>query len=466
MSKGIKRLILGLLVVLVIVISGAIIYINVLLSRINYVPADQVQQTQEQDIASEDSSPEESLADSELNLREEIQQTVLSEEEQRALAEQEKRKNVTNVLLLGVDRRSSSGLSRSDTMLIATLDNNNKKLKLTSLMRDMYVPIPGQGENRINSACSKGGPALLMQTINENFSMDLEYYVLVDFRMFEKIVDKLGGVELELSEGEVAEANDCIAGLNKQQGVELEDGFITKRGGNIRLTGKQALGYARIRHFGDGDYARTSRQFKILKAIMEKFMDIDPIKQQGVLYDVLEYVETNLPKTKIIDLAFKALSIGPSELMHYRLPVEGSFESKKVRGMSVLLPDIPANAKLLHEFVYNATEVEALPGSNTGRGVYHPKTTPTPEIQYLTDQEGNLILDENGNPIPLDFQYLTDEAGNLVLDENGNPIPLEGQTETLPEEESLPDESEELLPDESGEELPEEDNGLIEEPAA
>lgn len=449
--KTSTKVIIAILIVVITLILAAVVFVGVLLSRINRVSVEEqttlVQQQQEEYQQAIDEGrieAEEKLEDSELDLKKEVEQTQLSKEDLEALAEQEKRAGAINVLLIGVDRRGTNGLSRSDTMMIATLDVKNKRLKLTSLMRDMYVPIPGYGENRINSACATGGPGLVMQTINENFEMDLEKYVLVDFKMFEKIVDKLGGITINLSAGEVAEANDCIAGLNKQRGDDLEDGFITKEKGDIRLTGKQALGYARIRHFGNGDYARTSRQAKVLQAIFSKFVDAGAVKQTQILYDVLPLVETNIESTEILSLATRVLSVGTTEIMHYRLPVEDYYKAKTVRGMSVLLPDIPMNAQKLHWFIYEATEVEALPGSNTKAGTYHPKATPTPTAQYLTDENGALILDADGNPIPID--PASQESGTLAE-----------ETPSLPEESDLPEESplpdDQNIPDEDGEDF-------------
>lgn len=448
------------LIVAMILLAIAAGAIAIMLGRVKRVSleeaaiiAQQEQEQRQQDIENGllDAEDEEPDIENELTLIEEVEQSQLTEEELRAIAETEKRAGAVNVLLIGVDRRGKSGYSRSDTLLIATLDKKNQRLKLTSLMRDMYVPISGNGENRINYACAKGGPGLLMQTINENFSMDLTTYVLVDFDMFDKIVDKLGGVTVEMSEGEVSEANDCIAGLNLQQGRERTSGLITQRSGKIKLTGQQALGYCRIRHFGSGDYARTSRQFKVLRAIYDKFMKVDAGKKLTVLYDVLPYVETNMTDDQIIALATAVISmnVNSSELMHYRLPAEGTYKSAKVKGMQVLLPDIPANTLALHRFIYEATEAEVLPGSDTGKGVYTPKP--------YYDEEGNLI-DPNASPTAAPSESpLPDELPEETSLPEESPLPDE-----LPEETSLPEESpiptselpeggEEILPD-----LPEE----------
>ncbi len=443
MSKS-KKFFLGVLIALLVVLAAAAIFISVMLGRVRRVSLEEAaaiaQQEQEQlkeDIASGVVEAEPDL-ENEVTLQDEMEQTQLTEEETQAIAQEDKRDGAVNILLIGVDRRGRSGYSRSDTLLIATLDKKNSRLKLTSLMRDMYVPIPGKGENRINSSCAAGGPGLLMDTINEDFSMDLTQYVLVDFNMFEKIVDKLGGVTIEMSAGEVSEANDCIAGLNLQRGKDRRSGLIEKKSGSIKLTGKQALGYSRIRHFGNGDYARTSRQFKVLKAIYKKFMAVDTGKKLSVLYDVLPLVETNMGTDDIVSLMTTVVSMGvnPDDLMHYRLPVEGTYKAKTIKGMSVLVPDIPANTKALHEFIYNATSVEALPGSNTGTGTYHPKPAGTEEPSPSPDAE-TPDTETPGDGIPEE----TDAP------EETDSIPVEDDSEEIPGEDLIPDEEATPTPD-------------------
>ncbi len=457
MKRIATRTLAVILIIAIVLLAIAAGAIAVMLGRVKRVSLEEAaeiaqkeQEQREQDIESGliGEEDEDQDIENEVTLIDEIEQSKLTNEELRAIEETQKREGAVNILLIGVDRRGSSGYSRSDTLLIATLDKKNSRLKLTSLMRDMYVPISGSGENRINSACAKGGPGLLMQTINDNFSMDLSTYVLVDFDMFDKIVDKLGGVTIEMSEGEVSEANDCIAGLNLQQGRERTKGLITKRSGKIKLTGQQALGYCRIRHFGNGDYARTSRQFKVLRAIYEKFMQVDAGKKLSVLYDVLPYVETNMADDQIIGLVTTVISmnINADALMHYRLPVEGTFKSTNIRGMQVLLPDIPANTLALHRFIYEATEAEVLPGSDTGRGTYHPKA--------YYDENGNLI-DPNAPPTPTPAEFPLPEGSPPAESPLPEESPAPTATVEIPEggEETVPDLPEETPPPDDEEDI-------------
>lgn len=416
-----KKLLIGIGAGVGVLAVLIVVYVFVILGRVQHVSLDEAREQAEQSLASgesaellieasplpvaaNDSDFSDDLIDaSDVNLSD-VPQTELNEEDTNALLK-DFNPDVVNVLLMGVDRRGSKGVSRADTMFIATLDKPNKKLKLSSLMRDMYVPIPDHGEQRINVSTVYGGPGLAIDTINSNFSMDLEYYVSIDFRMFEKMVDALGGITMTLTAGEVSAANDCIAGLNKQRGVEdIRKGFITKAG-SVQLNGTQALGYARIRHYGNGDYQRTNRQFKVLLTIFNKFKKMGLVKQQKVIYDILPFVETNLSSTQILDMALSVLSLDTEEVLHYRLPVDGAYQSRMIKGMAVLLPDINANAVALHEFIFRMTDSpiqkESLAVGTIGTYVPPPPldATPAPE-DPLQQQDVPQDPAQQGQPTP------------------------------------------------------------------
>ena len=223
----------------------------------------------------------------------------------------------TNILLVGADRRGSSGGANADVMMIATVDKKHGALKLTTIMRDMLVDldVEGQGYGKLNSADSLGGYDALMSTINNSFHLNITEYVMVDFTMFESIVDKLEGVTVKMTAEEISAANDCIAGLNKERGVEyLWDGFIFAEAGNVKLTGKQALGFARVRHI-DSDFSRTQRQFMILNAIYAKFRSMSLAKQYQALYDLLPLVETNMTSERILKVGVIALGMNADGLL-------------------------------------------------------------------------------------------------------------------------------------------------------
>ena len=307
-------------------------------------------------------------------------QTFLTDAQKAAIqAQNANTSEYTNILLVGVDRRGTRGNSNADVIMVASIDRHNGRLKLTSLLRDLYVPIEGYEPSRINSAAAKGGIPLLMRTVNAALQMDIKNYVLVDFSMFEDIVDKLDGVTVRMSAEEISAANDNIAGLNKQRNVSyLWDGFIFAEPGNVRLTGKQALGYARIRHL-DSDFVRTNRQFKVLTAIFAKFRSKNLTKQYELLYDLMPMVETDLTPAQIIDIAISALSMDTQGLLHMAVPQEEHYKSGRIGGSSVLIMDMPMHAWLVHRFIYTSVE-EPEEAKVLSGGKSLPPRTPGPTL--------------------------------------------------------------------------------------
>ncbi|MDM0773816.1 LCP family protein [Clostridium perfringens] len=166
---------------------------------------------------------------------------------------------ITNILLLSSDARPGEDVSRSDSIMILTIDNINKKLKVTSLMRDMLVKIDGHGEEKLNHAFAYGGPTKTIETIQNNFGIKLNNYVIVDFSAFVKVIDAINGIEVTVKDYELDELNKYIL----DGGGSEED--LLPSPGTYNLNGYQALSYARIRKVGNGEYERTERQRAVLQ---------------------------------------------------------------------------------------------------------------------------------------------------------------------------------------------------------
>ncbi len=254
-------------------------------------------------------------------------------------AEQSK-KDVINVLLIGMDNRSKTDKGRTDTMMIATVNKLTKKLKLTSFMRDLYVEIPGHDSNRLNTAYPKGGSSLLQATLMNNFGAETNGYMAVDFEMFQKIVEQIGGVEMELRKEE-------IAYLEERMGGDIQD---LSPGLNL-LNGATALEYARARYVGNGDYERTLRQRKLLQEIFHQVKTLNPIAQVKLAYTIMPMIKTDLSKGDLVRLAFTVLMMDTKELETFRIPLDDSFKEKRIRGMSVLVPDLAVNREALAAFL-------------------------------------------------------------------------------------------------------------------
>lgn len=264
----------------------------------------------------------------------------------------EKDTEVINVLLLGSDRRNKNENGRSDAIMIATLDKKNGQLKLSSIMRDLYVPIPGRQDNRINAAYSFGGPRLAMQTINQNFNLNLTRYVTVDFFGLEEIIDAIDGVQIDVKEKEVKYLNTALRELNKLDQKGKKSPELTK-GGLQTLDGKQAVAYSRIRKVGAGDSERTQRQRRVIKEIFNRMKSINPLKLPDLVASIVPYTDTNIPVSEIVSLGTSVLGIKDKKIYEYRVPAEGTYQSRTIRGMAVYVPDITENTNRLHDFLFN-----------------------------------------------------------------------------------------------------------------
>lgn len=257
-------------------------------------------------------------------------------------------KNVVNIAFFGLDRRNPDAGSRTDSIMVVSIDKDNQTVKAVSLMRDMYVPIPGKEDNRINAAYAFGGPTLAIKTINTNFGLGIRDYVAVDFFGLEKLVNRVGGVKIDVSSAEAKVLNDYLVELNRLNG----DSVPNVQAGNRVLNGRQAVAYARIRYVGHGDYERTDRQREVLNQLFKKVKAQGVAKLPGTVSAMMPYVETNLSNTEILGLAMDAAKFNTDSLQQFRLPVDGTFKSQSIRGMSVLVPNIEQNKEKLHEFIY------------------------------------------------------------------------------------------------------------------
>lgn len=260
-------------------------------------------------------------------------------------------KKVFNILLIGCDAREEGGPGRADSIILISINKESEQLIATSIMRDIYVEIPGHGNNRINAAYAYGGADLLVETVEKNFKIQIDRYASVDFFVFMDIVDQMGGVELEISDEEFLVANAYINELNKL----LDEPYGTDwlpGGGSHLLNGKQALGYSRIRYVGDADFERTQRQRAVLEQIFNKVKDYNLIELNSLLNIVLPEVTTDLTEGEVITLALGMNAYKKYELKQYRLPYDGTWRNMHIRGMSVLGIDFEENIRKLKKDLY------------------------------------------------------------------------------------------------------------------
>ena len=261
--------------------------------------------------------------------------------------------NIKSILLIGQDKQGDQTRQRSDSMILATLDKDQGTISLTSFMRDLYVAIPGYSSTRINAAYAYGGMELLDETLEENFGVQIDGNVEVDFEVFKVLVDKVGGIDLELTQAEA----DYICG--RDQSVlypqPLRTDWDLQEGVN-HLDGEQALIHARNRSIGNSDYRRTERQQDVLKAAFAKIKDLNVLEIGGLVKDVLPLVTTDLSLWDMTGYAMDVMSIGTDEIQSYRIPEDGSYTHQTIDGMQVLVPNLEQNREYLQQILYHAGE--------------------------------------------------------------------------------------------------------------
>lgn len=258
---------------------------------------------------------------------------------------------IYNILLIGEEAiGSDDGKGRTDSIVIATLDTIGKKVKLTSIMRDCFVQIPGYQDNKINSAYEKGGVSLLYKTIENNFDIHLDGCAKVNFKNFEKIVNMLGGLDITLTEDEAHYLNTTNY-ISKRQ-------YRNVKAGKNHLNGNQVLGYTRVRKRAtitgnNNDYGRTDRHRIVLNAIFEKYKTKNKVELATVMFRLLPMITSDIDSKCFEHMLNSFILMGTPKIDQLRIPANGTFKDNlKVRGMSVLILDLDANIKVIHNFVF------------------------------------------------------------------------------------------------------------------
>ena len=270
-----------------------------------------------------------------------------SERSADVLAEQ---KGVKNILLLGTDERVSGETSRSDAIIVLSINENRKKIVMTSILRDSYVEIPGYGKNRINHAYQMGGAALMIQTIENNFKIPIDSYAKVDFFSFMGIIDKLGGVPITVTQEELGYLNGYIAEINTLQGLPVNDGQLAQAG-SYQLNGKQALAYSRIRYIGT-DFARTERQRTVLDGLFQQLKTASPKELYEVVATILPDITTNIGNMDLTKMIAKSVFYMKYDIIQNRIPMDGTWNDLVVGGQEVLEIDFEANREGLKSMIY------------------------------------------------------------------------------------------------------------------
>ena len=241
--------------------------------------------------------------------------------------------DVLNILLVGSDTRSLDERGRTDSIILLSIDKKNKKTIMTSFMRDTYVTFPGLDRDgdgiddmgKINAANVYGGAELLLDTIEYNLDISVDRYFYVDFFSFAKIVDAVGGIELDISDEEAAGMEDPMGEQNNIFGNKKGTDYLDHGGKNMHVNGNQALAYARLRYVGNADFERTQRQRTVISKIVEKAKTLNPIELNSFIETTLESLTTNYTDNELYFLSYRLPFIAKYKIESQRIPEDDTF---------------------------------------------------------------------------------------------------------------------------------------------
>lgn len=338
--------------------------------------------------------------------------------------------DVFNILLVGVDARGYEEKSRSDTIILASYNKETHSVKLVSFLRDSYVKIPSKGWNKINSATAFGGVGMLINTLNENFNLDIQHYVQIKFDDFKQVIDLMGGLDVELTDAE-------IKYINKKLHVEDNDygNDVTAKPGLVHLNGTQTLWHCRNRSVGNSDFERTDRQREVLSLLLDKALNLSASQMSGLVYSMKDYVDLNVPLNLILSLGKDALINKDLTVESYRVPFDGEFSFARKGGASVLMLDMRDTVVKL----FNILELE-LPEDFELR-----IKQPVPDNKNTSHGEPTDVVNENA--VPEDVVIEVPATEDVVIGD----FNIEADSEDVSSEEDVTDETviEEVSPEES-----------------
>lgn len=297
------------------------------------------------------------------------------------VVQQSREQKIMNIALYGVDSRNNDYTGRSDAIMIVSINGNTGKIKLVSIARDSYVSVPGHYDTKINHAYAYGGPELAIQTINENFGMDIKDYVTVNFDSLADIIDEMGGIDLEVSEAERQQIN-----------AYLLAGEPLRETGMVHLNGPQAVSYSRIRKI-DSDSKRAERQRKVLSCLFEKALEISPMQYPTYVRKFAPMAETSLSNDEILQIASVGLKGSQLKLEQAAFPNDYlPSHGETISGVWYYVYDTDVAADMLNQYIYKDIPFEEYvqPSNIKRRRNYSPAPEPVrTEVPEETEEPEN-----------------------------------------------------------------------------
>lgn len=338
-KRSVKIIIAVVLVIVLLLASGVIFY----LSKLNLI---QFSNGKWKGNVSSDMNDSETLEE-----ESRMNEAIADLEEKDAVdatGEIYKDKRILNILLIGTDERteSFSNNARGDSCMILSIGKKDGSLKLASLERGMGVPIlDGRYKGQydwLTHTFRYGGADLMMREVRECFKVDVERYIRVNFTTFEKGIESVGGIDLNITAGEA----NYISRVTYQKYTA----------GQNHLNGKAALAYARCRKI-DSDWHRIERQRNVIQAVVTKTKDLSVGELNDLLNNVLPLVQTNLTKLEITELLLSAPKFRGVTIQQMTVPIKGSYGGMRgMGGRSLFSVNFDTNAKALRKFIYGVTD--------------------------------------------------------------------------------------------------------------
>ncbi len=293
--------------------------------------------------------------------------------------------NYTTIALFGIDARDSSlgRGSRSDAILLASINNDTKEVKMCSVYRDTLLQVTKEDGStlttKINAAYAYGGPELALQTLNKNLDLNISEYVTVNWEGLTRAIDSLGGVTVHVEENELDTLNGVLAEQIQVNGIYSDGVYDT---GYVTLNGAQATAYSRIRSTDQGDITRTERQREVISAMLSKMKESDLSTINKIIDEVFPYIGTSITEDQMYELAKGVFSYELKESVGF--PMAWQFYSTEAKGSCIAPEDLTENVITLHKFLFNTDNY-----------------TPTTTVQTISTQ----ITAETGfsskGPIPV-----------------------------------------------------------------
>ncbi len=257
----------------------------------------------------------------------------------------------TNIALFGLDTRKAGQLgkgNRSDTMIIASINNDTKEVKLVSVYRDTYLDLTNGKFNKANAAYSAGGPQQAINMLNKNLDLDIQYYVSVDFAALTETVDLLGGIYIDVDEAEITHLNNYTVETSQVTGVNTNK--LTQTGLQL-LDGVQATSYCRIRYTAGDDFKRTERQREVIIEIVSTAKKADISKINEIVNTVFPMIATNYSNDELLAMAPELMGYDIVDTVGFPFDMETDTISGK--GSCVIPVNMENNVRQLHEYLFN-----------------------------------------------------------------------------------------------------------------